>query len=326
MRRRQLLALLGATAAVYSTEASQRAQAQEYPSRTITLVAAIAPGGAVDTVARILAEKLQPLLRQSVVVENRTGAGGMIGTASVARAPADGYTLLLMEPSAVLAKWLHKSASFDVIGDFTPIALVATSPLVLFAHPSLPAEDVRGLIAYSRANPGKLAVGTPGIGSPHHMAVLLLNAAAGIDIPQVSYRGSAPALSDLLAGQIPLIWSTPTAVMPFVEQAKVKALGVSSEKRVAILPRVPTIEENALPGFHIEAWLGVAAPAGMPAEAVLRLEAAVRDITKLPEVEQRMSPLGFSLDYLPAQKFRDLIASEHQRYGEVIRAAGIMPN
>jgi len=182
--------------------------AQAYPARTITLVAPIAAGGAVDTAARILAEKLQEQLQGSVVVENRTGAGGMIGTASVAKAPPDGYTLLLMEPSAALAKWLHKNVSFDVIVDFTPIALVATSPLVLFARPSLPANDIKQLIAYSKANPGKLAVGTPGIGSPHHMAVLLLNAAAGIDIPQISYRGSAPALSDLLGGQIPLIWST----------------------------------------------------------------------------------------------------------------------
>jgi tripartite-type tricarboxylate transporter receptor subunit TctC len=213
-----------------------------------------------------------------------------------------------------------------VVGDFAPIAQVATSPLVLFARPSLPAEDVKQLIIYSKANPGKLAVGTPGIGSPHHMAVLLMNAAAGIEIPQVSYRGSAPALSDLLGGQIPLIWSTPVAVMPFVEQGKVKALGVSTAKRVPVLPRVPTIAENALPGFHIEAWLGVAAPANTPAEAVTRLEAAIREATSLPEVEQRMAPLGFSLDYHTAQEFRALIASEHRRYGDLIRAAGIEPS
>jgi tripartite-type tricarboxylate transporter receptor subunit TctC len=326
MKRRQFLALLGAASAVLRIATPSAAKAQGYPSRAITLVAPIAPGGAVDTVARILAEKLQDLLAQSVVVENRTGAGGMIGTASVAKAPPDGYTVLVMEPSAVLAKWLHKSAPFDVVGDFTPVALVATSPLVLFARPSLPADDVRELIAYSKANPGKLAVGTPGIGSPHHMAVLLMNAAAGIDIPQISYRGSSPALSDLLGGQIPLIWSTPIAVMPFVEQGKVKALGVSTQKRVAVLPQVPTIAENALPGFHIEAWLGVAAPANTPAQAVTRLEEAVRAVARLPEVEQRMSPLGFSLDYHTAQEFRQLIASEHQRYGEVIRAAGIVPN
>ncbi len=326
MRRRELLALLGAATAVSSIATRRDAQAQAYPSRTITLVAPIAAGGAVDTAARILAEKLQEPLQQSVVVENRTGAGGMIGTASVAKAAADGYTLLLMEPSAVLAKWLHKNVPFDVIGDFAPIALVATSSLVLFARPSLPADDVKQLIAYSKANPGKLAVGTPGIGSPHHMAVLLLNATAGIDIPQISYRGSAPALSDLLGGQIPLIWSTPIAVMPFVEQGKVKALGVSTEKRVAVLPRVPTIAENALPGFHIEAWLGVAAPANAPAEAVTRLQGAIRAVAQLPEVEQRMSPLGFSLDYRPARDFRELIASEHQRYGDLIRATGIEPN
>src|SRR5947209_14555083 len=221
MRRRHLLELLGATAAVSGIRAPHPAQAQAYPARTITLVAPIAAGGAVDTAARILAEKLQEQLQGSVVVENRTGAGGMIGTASVAKAPPDGYTLLLMEPSAALAKWLHKNVSFDVIGDFTPIALLATNPLVLFAHPSLPANDIKQLIRFSKDHPGKLSVGTPGIGTPHHMAALMLNAAAGIDIPQVSYRGSAPALSDLLGGQIPLIWATPVAVLPFVEQGKV---------------------------------------------------------------------------------------------------------
>src|SRR4029077_11132540 len=181
----------------------------------------------------------QEKLRQSVVVENRPGAGSMIGTNFVAKAAPDGYTLLLMEPGAVLAKWLNKTVPFDVTNDFSPIAMVANSPLVLFAHSSVPFHDLKELIAYSRANPRKLSVGTPGIGTQHHLAAAWLNTAAKIEITHVPYRGAAPALNDLLGGQIPLIWASPVAVLPYVAQGRVRALGVSARQRAAILPQVP---------------------------------------------------------------------------------------
>ena len=323
MNRREFIVLFGGAA---SAVPIRRTWAQSYPSRAITLVAPIAPGGGVDTVARIIAEKLQERLPQPVVVENRTGAGGLIGAASVAKASPDGYTLLVMEPSAVLAKWQHKNVTFDVLTDFTPIALVTTTPLVLFAHPSLPVGDTKELIAYSKANPGKLSAGTPGVGTPHHIAALMLNAAAGIDIPQVPYRGSAPALSDLLSGQIPLLWATPVAVLPFVQQEKVKAIAIATLDREPILPQVPTIAESAVPGFHVDIWLGIAAPSHVAAETVRLLDHAIGEITRIPEVGKHMSTLGFNLDYRPAEKFRELIGADHQRYGEVIRAAGIEPN
>jgi tripartite-type tricarboxylate transporter receptor subunit TctC len=302
------------------------ARSQPYPAHPVTLVAPIAAGGAVDTAARILAEKLQDKLQQSFVVENRTGAGGLIGQTSVAKAPPDGYTLLLIEPSVVLAKWLHKNVSFDVVNDFAPIAVVATSPLVLFANPAFPPNDIKELIAYSKSRPGQVSAGTPGVGTPHHLAALMLNAAAGIDIAQVSYRGSSPALNDLLGGQIPLIWSTPVAVMGFVEQGKVKALGVSTSQRLPILPNVPTIAENAVPGFSVETWLGLAAPARVPPEVLARLSAALRDIAQMPDVAKRMSPLGMTLVFRDSDEFRTLITSEQQKFGEVLRAAGIEPN
>ncbi len=212
--RRQFLQL--AAGASVLPVVSRITMAQTYPTRPITLVVPIAAGGAVDTAARIIAEKLQEKLQQSVVVENRPGAGSIIGTNFVVKAIPDGHTLLLMEPGAVLAKWFNKTVPFDVTSDFSPIAMVATSPLVLFAHPSVTFHDVTELVAYSKANPRKLSVGTPGVGTPHHLAAAWLNTAAKIDITHVPYRGAAPALNDLLGGQIPLIWASPVAVMPFV--------------------------------------------------------------------------------------------------------------
>jgi tripartite-type tricarboxylate transporter receptor subunit TctC len=288
-------------------------------------VVPIAAGGAVDTAARIIAEKMQEKLQQPVVVENRPGAGSMIGTASVAKAPRDGYTLLLMEPGAVLAKWLNKTVSFDVIRDFSPIAMVATSPLVLFAHPSVAFSDVAELIAYSKANPGKLSVGTPGIGTPHHLAAAWLNAAAKIQITHVPYRGAGPALNDLLGGQIPLIWASPVAVLPFLEQGKVKALAVSTNQRDRMLPNVPAVAESGLPAFDAANWFGIAAPAMVRPEIIARVGQAAREVIELRDVQTRMSTLGFNIDFRDSERFRELIISDHQKYGTIIREAGIHP-
>jgi tripartite-type tricarboxylate transporter receptor subunit TctC len=301
------------------------ASAQTYPTRPITLVVPVAAGGGVDTAARILSEKLQEKLKQPVTVENRPGAGSMIGASFVARAPADGYTLLLMEPAALLAKWMNK-ATYDVTADFAPIALVATQPLVLFAQPSLPVNDVKELIAYCKANPGKLSVGTAGVGSPHHLAAAWLNTAAKIEITHVPYRGAAPALNDLLGGQIPLIWALSVAVMPFVEQGKVKALGVSTQQRFPLLPQVPTVAESGVPGFDVDFFYGIAAPAKVSPEVVARVGEAVREITNQPDVRERMSALGMSVDYGDSDKFRRLITMENEKYGAIVHEAGIHPD
>ena len=280
----------------------------------------------MDTIGRTLAERLQDRLKQPVVVENRVGAGGVVGTDSVAKAAPDGRTLLLIDISSVLHKWLHKSVPFDVVADFAPIAQVATTPLLLFANPSLPVSDVKELIAHAKANPGKLAVGTPGIGSPHHLAAAMLNVAAGIDITHVPYRGTAPALNDLVGGQIPMIWATPNVLVPFVEAGKVKPLGVASLARIAVLPKAATISENALPGFNVGVWFGIAAPAKTPRDVVDRLGREIGEIARLPEVQKKLSPLGYELAFADGESLRRLIAADHERYGKVIRDAGIAPN
>ena len=321
--RRQFLHLAAGTVAALA--APKAARAQGYPTRQVTLVVPVAAGGGVDTAARILAEKLQEKLKQPVVVENRPGSGSMIGANFVAKATPDGYTLLLLEPGALLAKWLNK-APYDVTTDFTPIALIATQPLVLFAQPSLPVNDVNELIAYCRANPGKLSVGTAGVGSPHHLAAAWLNTAAKIEITHVPYRGVAPALADLLGGQVPLIWALSVSVMPFVEQGKVKALGVSTQRRFPMLPQVPTVAESGVLGFDVNFFYGVAAPAKVPPAIVGRLEQAVHEITQLPDVQARMSKLGMSVDFRNSDQFLDMIAREDKKYGVVVREAGIHPS
>jgi tripartite-type tricarboxylate transporter receptor subunit TctC len=300
--------------------------AQAYPARPVTLVVPIAAGGAVDTAARIIGEKLQERIQKPVMVENRPGAGSVIGTSFVAKAAPDGYTLLLMEPGAVLAKWLNKSAPFDVTADFSPIAMIAHSPLVLFAHPSVPFNDLKDMIAYAKANPRKLSVGTPGVGTPHHLAAAWLNTAAKIDIVHVPYRGVAPALNDLLGGQIALMWASPVAVLPFADQGKVKMLAVSTQQRDRMLPQVPSVSECGVPEFDTTNWFGIVAPAKTRPEVIARIGQAVQEVTALPDVSKRMSALGFNLDYRNSDQFRERIITDHEKYGAIIREAGIRPD
>jgi tripartite-type tricarboxylate transporter receptor subunit TctC len=204
--------------------------------------------------------------------------------------------------------------------------MFAISPLVLFAQPSAPFENVGELIAYAKSNPGKLSVGTPGVGTPHHLAATWLNTAAKIDITHVSYRGAAPAPHDLLGGQIPLIWASPVAVMPFVEQGKVKALAISTQQRDPMWRDVPTVAESGVSEFDTANWFGIVAPAGVPQEVVARVGQAVRGAIDNPEVQRRMAAVGLHLDFRNSDQFRELIVSSHQKYGTIIREAGIRPN
>jgi tripartite-type tricarboxylate transporter receptor subunit TctC len=305
---------------------TQPAAAQLNPSRTITLVVPIGAGGGVDATGRLFAEKLQQRLKQPVVVENRPAGGGMVGADSVAKAPPDGHTLLVMESSAVLHKWLRKEVPFDVIADFAPIAQVATSPILLFAQPSFPPNDAKELIALAKTQPGKLSVGIPGPGTPHHLALMMMNALAKIELVPVPYRGAAASLNDLLAGQIPMIWAAPTAVMPHVAAGKAKPLGVASRARLASLPNVPTIAESGVPDFSIEVFFGIAAPAKLPPDLAARLSKELSDISKLPEVQERIQRAGLVPTYRDSEAFRRLIRDDHERFGKVIRDAGIQPN
>jgi tripartite-type tricarboxylate transporter receptor subunit TctC len=326
MRIAQKLVILGLGISAAAATIGVSAQAPVGDSRPITLVVPIAPGGGVDTIARVFAAMLAERLKQPWVVENRPGAGGVVGLDSVAKAKPDGRTLAMFETSAVLHQWLHKNVPYDVVADFAAVAQIATTPLFLFASPSLPVENLKELIAYAKASPGKLSVGTPGIGTPHHLAVAMLNAAAGIDITHVPYKGTAPALNDLLGGQIPLIWATPNVVMQYVETGKVKPLAVGSLERVAILPNVPTVAESAVAGFDVSVFFGIAAPAQTPRDIVERLSREIAEVDKMADMRAKMAPLGYDIAYADSRRFADKIAKDHARYGKVIRDAGITPD
>jgi tripartite-type tricarboxylate transporter receptor subunit TctC len=295
-------------------------------TRPVTLVVPIAAGGGVDTIGRVFAAILADRLKQPWVVENRPGAGGAIGIDSVAKAVPDGHTMLVIETSAVLQKWLHRNVPFDVVADFAPVAQMATTPLLLFASPLLPVSNLTELIAYAKANPGKLSVGTPGVGSPHHLAAAMLNAAAGIDITHVPYKGTAPALNDILGGQIPLMWATPNVVMQYVDSGKLRPLAVGSLERIALVPNVPTVNESGVPGFDVSVWFGIAAPARAPRDVIERVSREIGEIGRMADVRARLEPLGYELTYADSQHFAEKIAADHARYGKVIQDAGITPD
>ena len=318
MRRHFILLLLTMLAL------APRAEAQLNPSRPITLVVPVAAGGGVDAIGRLVAEKLQERLKLNVVVENRTGAGGIVGTDSVAKAVPDGHTLLLIETSAAISKWLHKSTPFDVTNDFAPIAQIATTSLMMFGHPSVEAKNVKDVIELAKKSP--LSIAIPGVGTPHHLANLMLEAAANIKIQTIPYRGTGPGLADVLAGRVPLMWSTPGPLIPHVQAGKANALGVASLKREPTYPQAPTFAETALPGFAVEVWFGVAAPAKTPPEIVNQIGRELAAIAQTPEMKERAQKIAFNVDYADGAAFAKIIATDYERFGKAIQAAGIQPN
>jgi tripartite-type tricarboxylate transporter receptor subunit TctC len=326
MRMAHKLAIFGLVIAAIAAAIGASAQTPPGDTRPVTLVVPIAPGGGVDIIGRLFAARLSERLNQPWVVENRTGAGGAIGADSVAKATPDGHTMLLMETSAVLHKWLHKNVPFDVVADFAPVAQIATTPIFLFAGPASPVSDFKGVVAYAKANPGKLTAGTPGVGTPHHLALAMLNVMAGIDITHVPYKGTAPALNDLLGGQIPLIWSTANSLMQYVETGKIKPLAIASLARIAILPDVPTVAESGYPGFDVTVWYGMAAPAKSPRDIIERVSGAIAALDETAAIKDKTAPLGYQLHYLDSKQFAEVIAHDYERYGEVIRKAGITPD
>ena len=264
---------------------AQSSPAQDYPSRPVTLVVPYPAGGGLDALARVLGQKLADRLGKPVVVENRTGAGTVIGAASVAKAAPDGYTIMLgtSTPFAITAT-LNKSLPYDPAKDFAPIALVSNAPFLLLVHPSQPVHSVADLVALAKSKPGQLSYGSAGPGSPQNLSFELLKTLTGINVVHVPYRGDGPALTDLVAGHIPTMFGEPTPILPLLKDGKVRALGVSSASRLPIAPDIPTLAEAGVPGFDLTSWQMIVAPAGTPKEIVDRLHDEVKAVLALPEI------------------------------------------
>jgi tripartite-type tricarboxylate transporter receptor subunit TctC len=297
--------------------------AQPYPSHTVKIVVPFPPGGSNDIIARILAQKLTERDGQPFVVENRGGAGGNIGSDAVASSDPDGYTLLLTAPPPLTTNAaLYKNLKYDPSQAFAPIALVATVPIVLVVHPSIPVKNVQELIALARAKPGVLNFGSSGNGSTNHLAGELLKSLTGIDIVHVPYKGAAPAMTDLIGGHIPMMFDNMPAVLPQVQGKVINAIAVAGATRAGALPDVLTVAESGVPGFEAFSWFGLVAPAKTPAPVLARLQADVEAILKIPDVQKRFTELGAEPGTLSGGAFGKFLADDTAKWTKIIRSSG----
>jgi tripartite-type tricarboxylate transporter receptor subunit TctC len=300
-------------------------RAQDYPTRTVTIVNPFAPGGGTDLLARVLAQKLEQRLGKSFVIENKTGAGSIIAASHVQKSPADGYTLL-MAPSPTMAvnPALYKSLPYDPLVDFVPLALLAQTPFVLIVNENLPVKSTLELIAYAKANPGKLTFASVGPGVPHHLFMELFKGMTGIQATHVPYRGSLPAVTDVAAGHVPMMFCDFGPAASFLAAGKVRPLGVSAPFRVPGYPDIPPLAEAGVPGFDAVSWQMFVAPAKTPRPIVDRLNRELTDILSLPETKEQIVKFGFlPVANRSVEGLQDYVKAETVRWGKVVRDAGL---
>ena len=299
--------------------------AQNYPTRPVTVVSPYAAGGGADLVARLMAQKLGERLKQSFLVENRLGAGGVIAANSVAKATPDGYTLFMgTSTQLAIQVTLHKSLPYDPANDFIPVALVASVPFVLTVNPSLPVQSATDLIKLAKEKPGQLTFGSSGIGGPPHLFTELLKTMTGIEMTHIPYKGTAQAITDVVGGHVPVIFSDLAPAVPLIRDGKLRALGVSSAVRFAGTPEIPPLAEAGVPGFDAVAWLALVAPAATPRDIVDKLHAEMAAIMAQPDVQQRVIELGnIPLTSPPVDELQRYVKSEIGRWGKVVEKAGL---
>jgi tripartite-type tricarboxylate transporter receptor subunit TctC len=287
------------------------------------MVVPFAPGGGTDVIARYLAAGMTESLNRQVVVDNRGGANGIIGTEIVARAPADGYTLLFVSSPHSVNASLYPKLPYDTLRDFAPISMVALSPYVLVVHPSLPARNVKELIALAKAKPDQITYGSGGSGSSAHLTAELFNQMAGIKLREIPYKGAGPALQAVLSGESSLVFGNALTVKPHIESGRVRALGIASAKRSPSAPQLPTIAEAGVPGFRADAVLGLLAPARTPRAIIDRLNAEVHKVMRAPAAVEAMNRVGVDIELSTPEEFGRVIASEMERWGKVVRALNL---
>lgn len=314
--------LLAAGAALAGLAGFSAGAAAAYPDHPIRLVVGFSAGGTTDVVARIVGKEISQELGQAVVVENRPGAGSNIGTELVARAKPDGYTLYMVAVTSAINQTLYKNIKFNLVKDFAPVALAVKVPNVLVVNPKVPVHSVKELVAYAKANPGKLNFASSGSGTSIHMAGELFKQRAGVDILHVPYKGSAPAETDLMGGQVEMMFDNMPAAWPHVKAGKLRALAVTTAERSKTAPDLPTMEESGFPNFDVSSWFGVLAPAGTPADVVNKLNAAVEKAISKPDVQKRFADLGAVPVKTTPAEFGEFIKSEVATWAKVVKASG----
>jgi len=298
--------------------------AQGYPSRTVNVIVPYPPGGSVDGVARILIQKLNETVGQHFIVENRAGgASGTVGANAVAKANPDGYTLMVSASVHVINPFLYKNIPYDAVKDFTPITLLAEGPLVVATTPSVPANNLKDFFDLVRKDPNKYTFGTTSLGSASHLAIELIKRDAGIDTLVIAYKGTGPALTDLMSGQIQLLADPMLSSLPLAQAGKIKALGLTSLKRAAAAPEIPTVEESGMKGFEFVSWYGLWAPKGLPADISAKLQADVAKVLARPDMKERLSLLGFEPIGSTSDAFKTYIDAEMRKYEKIISDAKI---
>jgi len=300
--------------------------AQNYPVRPVRMIVPFSPGGATDVPARILAQRLSEALGHQIVIDNRPGAGAVLGTDAVAKAPPDGYTLLLTATTHVISASLYKKLPYDAIRDFAPVMLIGSGPNVLTVHPSLPAKNVRELISLAKARPGKIDYASSGNGSAQHLFGALFMSLADIRMMHIPYKGSAPATTDLIAGQVSVGFPGIALVLPHTKAGRLRALAVTSAERFKAMPDVPSIAEAGVPGYAATLWLGLLAPKGTPPEIVQKLYDEIAKVLRQPEVESAYLATGTDVTISNPEQFGRFVKAEYDKWAKVIKAVDAQVN
>jgi tripartite-type tricarboxylate transporter receptor subunit TctC len=309
------------TLLTFATFFSGASQAVDYPTKPIRLIAAYSPGGTTDILARIIAQGLSEKLGETVLVENKPGGGNNIGTEYVIRSPADGYTLIVANPANAINASLYKSLTFNFINDTVPVAGIIRSPNVMVVTDSLPVKNVAEFIAYCKANPTKVNMASSGSGSSIHLSGELFKSMTGCKMAHIPYKGAGPALNDLIAGQVQVMFDNLPSSAGFIKDGRIRALAVTTSVREASLPNVPTVAET-IPGFEASAWFGISAPKGTPREIVDKLNAATNQLLADPKIQKRLADLGGTLIPGTPEDFGKIIASDTQKWERVVKSSG----
>ena len=323
---RRVLPLLILLAPAVQAQTSSTGSGQAYPAKPVRIVAAYAPGGSVDIVARLVAQRLTEALGQQFIVENRAGASGNIGTDFVAKSAPDGYTLLMASSPALAANiHLFKTLPFDPVKDFAPIILIGNQPNVLIVHPSVPVSTVKEFIALAKSRPGKLTYATSGVGSSQHIAAELFMMMTGTSMVHVPYKGGAPALIDVVGGQVDLMFETAPSAMQYVKNGRVRSLGVTTLKRNGMLQDVPTLSEAGLSGYEFRGWIGLVGPAAVPRDIIARLNSEVQKMIDSPDVGGKLVAMGLDVAGGKPEQFAAFLREDSARYAKIVKAAKIAP-